>query len=230
MQSNSFTLLLAIWLVFQISACSVRSVPQDSSKIKSQVIKSEGQNQAQTLEDEKISTQKRLLVYNAYLDLVARQPDTLKASFFAIAEKYDGYVLKFSNDIAILKVKNEYLENSMQAIAQLGKLKRRQVVGEDITENYLDYKIRLENAEKIRARYLALLEKAQNIAEIMQVEKELARINTEIDLLKGKLNLWDNQISYATVQVNIQRKVQPSVLGYVFIGVYEGVKRLFVWN
>jgi hypothetical protein len=224
MQSNFIFLLL---LAIGFSACSVRNTPSQS---KTSTQQSEAFTKEQVLDNEKVSQKDRLLVYNAYLDLVAKQPDTLKSTFFALAEKYEGYVQKFSNEIAILKIKTESLEAVIQEIGKLGKLKRRQIVGDDVTESYLDYKIRLENAEKIRARYLSLLEKAQTIDEIIAVEKELARINTDIDLLKGKINLLDNQIAYATIQVNIQRKVQPSVLGYVFIGVYEGVKRLFVWN
>jgi hypothetical protein len=226
MQRNFVFLLLAL---IGLAACSARHTPSSSqAKVRSQ--QSEAFIKSETLDNEKFSKKDRLLVYNAYLDLVAKQPDTLKTTFFALAEKYEGYVQKFSNEIAILKIKAEFLEKSISEIAQLGKLKRRQIVGDDVTENYLDYKIRLENAEKIRNRYLSLLEKTQTIDEIIHVEKELARINTDIDLLKGKIALLDNQIAYATIQVNIQRKVQPSVLGYVFIGVYEGVKRLFVWN
>lgn len=221
MQNKILTPLLLLGF-FLFSACSERTLPKK--------VYERNQATEKTLNDEQVTIQNRLLIYNAELDLVAKQPDTLKAIFFQIAEKYEGYVQKFSNDIAILKIKSEFLENSINDIAQLGKLKRKQIVGDDVTEGYLDLKIRLENAEKIRNRYLALLDKAQNVEEILKVEKELERINTEIDLLKGKINLMDNQIAYATIQVNIQKKIQPSVLGYVFIGLYEGVKRLFVWN
>jgi hypothetical protein len=224
MQRNFIFLLLAL---IGLGACSARHTP---STLESKAQASETFMKSEAFDKEEFSKKDRLLVYHANLDLVAKQPDTLKTTFFALAEKYEGYVQKFSNEMAILKIKTAFLENSIQEIAQLGKLKRRQIVGDDVTENYLDYKIRLENAEKIRNRYLSLLEKAQTIDEIIKVEKELARINTDIDLLKGKIGLLDNQIAYATIQVNIQRKIQPSVLGYVFIGLYEGVKRLFVWN
>jgi hypothetical protein len=178
----------------------------------------------------KVPKPEQKLIYRAYLEMVVKKADTLKTYFFDISEKYEGYVQQFSNHQAVLKIKNQYLDQAILDISKLGKLKDKNIVASDVTEEYLDYQIRLDNAEQVRKRYVSLLDKAKDVNEIILVEKELARISQEIDLIKGKLKLLDNQITYATLTVNLREKVKPGALGYAFVGLYEGIKWLFVWK
>jgi len=101
-------------------------------------------------------------------------------------------------------------------------------LGEDVTEEYRDLEIRLDSAEKTRKRYLELLNKAEKVDEILKIERELERLNGEIDLLKGKINRLTHLAQYATITVQTSNGVKKGVLGYAFYGVYSGVKWLFV--
>jgi hypothetical protein len=85
-------------------------------------------------------------------------------------------------------VKSEHLNDAIKEISELGKVQGKSLSGQDVTEEYLDFQIRLENAEKSRERYLELLAKAENVEAALKVEKELERLNGTIDLLKGKMN------------------------------------------
>ncbi|MBU1718111.1 MAG: DUF4349 domain-containing protein, partial [Bacteroidetes bacterium] len=93
-----------------------------------------------------------------------------------------------------------------------------------------DLNIRLENAEKARNRYLELLKLAATVEETLKVEKELERLNTEIDLLKGKLNRYSHLVDFSTIDVYVKQRKQPGPLGYIIKYLYKGVKFLFVIN
>jgi hypothetical protein len=99
-----------------------------------------------------------------------------------------------------------------------------------VTDQYADFSIRLENAEKARMRYLELLEKAENVQSALLVEKELERLNETIELLKGQMNRIDHLAAYSTITVYLTEKKKPGVLGYIGIGLYKSVKGLFVRN
>lgn len=99
-----------------------------------------------------------------------------------------------------------------------------------MTEDYLDFKIRLENAEKSRERYLELLSQAENVEAALKVEKELERLNASIDILKGKMNRIDHLSEFSTITVNLKEKKKPGPLGYIGIGLYRSVMWLFVRN
>jgi hypothetical protein len=62
----------------------------------------------------------------------------------------------------------------------------------------------------------------------LKVEKELERLNTELDLLQGKIDRLDHLVDYATIEVNYEKGKKTGVIGYVLVGVFKAVKWLFV--
>lgn len=131
---------------------------------------------------------------------------------------------------AVIRVKSDQLNEAITTIEQLGKLTNKNVSGQDVTNEYRDYKIRLENAQKARNRYLELLKIAENVEATLKVEKELERLNNTIDLLKGKMNRIDHLDQFSTITINLKEKKNPGILGYVGLGLYHAVKWLFVRN
>lgn len=172
----------------------------------------------------------RKMIYDADITVIVKKPDTTNIQIVKIAKKYDGYVLNSGSTYTTIRVKADSLYYALAEIAGLGKVKNKNVFAEDITEEYANLNIRLENAQKARTRYLELLEKAANVDETLAVEKELERLNTDIDLLEGKINKLDHLEEYSTITVYVQKKVKPGPVGFVFKYLYKGVRYLFVWD
>lgn len=170
----------------------------------------------------------KYMTYNASVELLCKNPDNVRNQLPSIAEKYQGYVSQIDNESAIIKVKSDNLNNALDEISLLGKVIDKNIEANDITNQYLDVNIRLENYEKSRNRYLELLAKAQTVEEILQVEKELERLNGEIELLKSEIERFDQDIKYSTISVYYDKKAKPGILGYVFKGLYKGIRWLFV--
>jgi hypothetical protein len=172
----------------------------------------------------------RMILYNASLTLSSKKPDTVAKKVIDIAKKYEGYMLNSGSYSTTIRVKADKLKIAMAEIELLGKVKSRNIYTEDVTIEYKDLAIRLDNAQKARTRYLELLEKAANVDETLKVEKELERLNTEIDLLNGKITRYDHLEEFSTINVYIQKRKQPGPLGYICIGLYKVVKVLFIVN
>ncbi|NQY11307.1 MAG: DUF4349 domain-containing protein [Flavobacteriales bacterium] len=170
------------------------------------------------------------MIYRASLSLIVENPDSTNVYIEKVAEKYKGYVNKIGTDQTIIRVKSGNLDAAVKDISELGKVERKTKTGEDVTEDYLDFKIRLENAEMARKRYLELLKKAENVETALKVEKELERLNETIDLIKGKMNRINNLAEYSTIVINLKEKKKPGIIGYIGIGLYHSVKWLFVRN
>ena len=170
----------------------------------------------------------RKILYNANLTLIIETPDSTNSHIQAIAKRYGGYVNEIGTYRSIIRVESKALDAAIEEISQLGRLDRKSIRGQDVTEAYLDYQIRLDNAQQARSRYLSLLDQAATVDEILKVEKELERLNETIDLLKGKMNRIDHLDTYATITINLRERKKPGVLGYIGLGLYRGVKWLFV--
>lgn len=175
-------------------------------------------------------TPDRKIIYDANITIIVKKPDTANIYVVKIAKKYKGYVLNSASYYTTIRVKADSLHLALKELAMLGKVKNKNIFAEDITEQYANLGIRLENAQKARTRYLELLAKAATVEETLKVEKELERLNTEIDLLEGKMNRLKHLEEFSTITVTFQKKVKLGPLGFVFKYLYKGVKVLFVWS
>jgi cell division protein ZapA (FtsZ GTPase activity inhibitor) len=172
----------------------------------------------------------RMVIYNAALSITVTLPDSTNARLTDIANKYDGYVVTIGNHKSTIRVKSNQLKLAVDDISKLGKITYKRISGEDVTDRYVDFQIRLENAKKARERYLELLEKAENVEAALKVEKELERLNGEIDSLEGRLKQLMHLSDYSTITISIEEKRKLGVLGYIGVGLYKGVRWLFVRN
>lgn len=173
---------------------------------------------------------KRKIITSVNLTLQVENADSVNQQISALLEQTDGYVSIMGTKRTVIRVDSSQLEIILTKLSSLGKVTAKNTYGKDVTDDYRDYEIRLENAEKSRIRYLELLKKADNVQEILLIEKELERLNETIDLLKGNLKRLSHLSEYATITIDIEVKKKPGLIGYVFVGAYKSVRWLFVRN
>jgi hypothetical protein len=184
----------------------------------------------QISESDTFTDPQKKVLFSANLYLTVENPDAANIDIEKIAKNYKGYAKETGTYRTIIRVESKHLKNAIKDISELGKLRRKSINGQDVTESYLDYQIRLENAEKSRKKYLELLAKAENVATTLQVEKELERISEKIDLLKGKMKRINHLSDFSTITIYLKEKKKPGILGYIGVGLYRSVKWLFVRN
>jgi hypothetical protein len=172
----------------------------------------------------------RLVISSASIHIEAVHEDTVRARVVGLAEKYKGYVLYSGESRTTIRVPATRFYDAIAEIETFGKVTGKDISGQDVTDEYQDLNTRLDNAEKTRLRYLALLDKAENVNEMLSIERELERINGQIESLKGKLARMSEQVEYSSITVSTLKAIRPGPIGYVFYGLYKGVSWLFVWQ
>lgn len=91
--------------------------------------------------------------------------------------------------------------NQLRANPLVVDVEREHVQSQDVTEEYLDLDARLRNLRATEQRYLALLERAQTIDEILRVEQELARVRYEIEQVTGRKQYLERHVAYAQATI-----------------------------
>ena len=170
----------------------------------------------------------KMLVYNANMGITVKNSDTTISQITRIAAEQKGYVVSKSNYRITIRIESEKLDGTIAQVSKLGKLTSKSVSTTDVSDNYADIKIRLDNAEKARTRYLELLAKAENVEAALKVEKELERLNTEIDQLRGQMIKMEHDVRFSTLTVSVNQKQKLGPLGYLFVGIGKGIGWLFV--
>lgn len=154
----------------------------------------------------------RKIVFAGQLQLQVPDPDAAEKEVRGIVEQAKGWVHKADGKVFTLRVPAASFQDVMERLSGIGKVIDRKMSGADVTEEFHDLNIRIENAEKVRRRLLELLDKAKDVAEALQVERELARLSEEIERMKGKLKLMSEQIAHSTIVVALHHTVPAACM------------------
>lgn len=93
--------------------------------------------------------------------------------------------------------------NQVRTSPLVVKVEREQLQSQDVTEEYLDLDARLRNLQATEQRYLALLDRASTIEEILRVEQELSRVRYEIEQVTGRKQYLERHIAYAQATITL---------------------------
>jgi hypothetical protein len=150
--------------------------------------------QTDDLEEKSYEIKKLIKSYNAYITNEYKDKYTNKIEQrFEVkipADKFDDFVVE------------------VEKIA--GKVESRSINSEDITDQYIDTESRLKNKKKLEERYLELLDKAKNINEILQIERELNNIRSDIESAEALLQSYDKRVAYSTLNIDIYKEISTS--------------------
>ncbi len=120
------------------------------------------------------------------------------------------------------------LDRVMDSIANLGSEERRSVSAADVTEQYTDLETRLRNNLALRDRLQELLQRASDIEDVLAIEKELNRIQSEIETTQAQFNRIKSEVELSALSINLQRKRVLGPLGYIGYGFWWAFSKLFI--
>jgi len=172
----------------------------------------------------------RMIAYTVNIQISVNNVEETRKTLTEKIKNLDGFITRESNNQITSRIPVEHMEEFLGITRTLGKVESETKTGVDITDQYRDDVIRLENLRNLRSRYLELLQIAETVADLLSIEKELERVNTEIEIMEGRIQYAQMSVAYSNITVRFSERVRPGPLGLIFYGLYLGIKWLFVWN
>ncbi|NUO49092.1 MAG: DUF4349 domain-containing protein [Polyangiaceae bacterium] len=166
---------------------------------------------AKTAPGERAKTPQALVVFTGDLSLSVaedRVAGALDAAVLA-AEEAGGHLAGRGNDFVKVKVPSASFRESMTKMEKIGEVTNRSVTADDVTAEFKDLEVRLENLKATRKRIEEFMARAQNLNELFVVEKELERVTTEIDVIQGRLRFLRESTSFSVITVRAVAKPKP---------------------
>jgi len=155
----------------------------------------------------------QMLVFNGALSLMV-EPDGIPDSIDAAVDqavRAGGYIAQQTDTTLTLRVPSRRFRKVMHQIEGLGEVRSRSVQTIDVSEEFHDLRVRLDNLQATRTRIQKLLGQAKGLTEILTVEKELERVGAEIDRIQGRLRFLSSQAAFSTVTITfaeLPREIQ----------------------
>jgi len=160
-----------------------------------------------------VTVPERMVIYNGYISLETDDIQGNIAKIRSLAESYDGYVAGSSHsenyaEIMIRVPKDEF-QRAIKEIETFGKVLEERTSSDDVTEQYVDLKARLENSLRQEKRLSEILQMAKTVDEVLNVERELERVRGEIESLQGEINYLERNVAMAIITIYLSEPPPP---------------------
>jgi hypothetical protein len=154
--------------------------------------------------DEAPARAQPLLIYTASFNLAVFEAVAAIDAIEEMARKRGGYLVQRADNSIIVRVPAPQFHDAVSEVGALGDVLHREVTVQDVTAEFRDLELRLRNLYAVRDRVEKLLAQTKNVNEALEVERELERITTAIEQMKGRLKYLSELIAFSTIQVSFQ--------------------------
>ncbi len=148
----------------------------------------------------------RMVIYNVTLQLEVGRLRPAISRIEQIAQAAGGFVVGSNvaeNQATVtIRVPATELNRTLEQLRTVGtKVKAEQLSSRDITEEHSDLSAQLRNLQAVEAQYLALLQQARTVDEILKVRQRLDEVRAQVERLQGRLEYLRRQSELAAVTI-----------------------------
>ena len=201
-------------------------------------------NKAEALTPEQNNYTKKI-IKNTDVTIEVKKIDEDFKKIAEWVEKNGGY--EFSRSISaneqnkhinvVYKINPDKLNSFMKFLGETGALLNSNIYSNDITDQYYDSAVRLENLKKGRDQLFEIQKKAITVDSLLKVQGELTRITGELESLEGRIKMWDKMVAESTVNLYISEQSAPIKINRditwnfsSFSDITKTMKNGFVWT
>ena len=103
-----------------------------------------------------------------------------------------------------VRVPAEQLDSFVEDVSGMTNVVSSSRYVEDITLSYTDTEGRVKALKTEEARLLELMEQAQTMSDLLEIEERLTEVRYQLENYTSTLRLYDNQVDYATLDLTLR--------------------------
>lgn len=156
--------------------------------------------------------QNRKIIREATIQLEAEDVTTALNQATALSVRVGGYTMgstswqeaedrqfaSFSFAVPVTR-----FEEAVEQARRLGKVTSENITSQDVTAQFVDVEARINNLEATAERVRGFLADAQDLKYILEVNRELSRIEGDLESLKGQQNVLKQRTSFSRIYLDI---------------------------
>ena len=154
----------------------------------------------------------RKLVKNGSLSLRVDDVDAAAARLKVAVDSLGGYVASergedYGTERRYLTLRipaPAFGATVARAVATAAEVLHREITVEDKTAEYVDVDARLTTQRVLAARLRELVTRTGEVKDLIEVERELARVTGEIERYEARLRTIDRDAAFATLEVSLE--------------------------
>lgn len=167
----------------------------------------------------------RLVIRNADLSIVVKDPEASMTVITALATKLGGFVVSSnlyqsytSNGVpvpeasVVIRVPAEKLDEALETIkADAVEVQSENQSGQDVTSQYVDLGSQLKNLEAAESQLMEIMQKAEKTEDVLNVFNQLTSIRGQIESIKGQMKYYEESAALSAISVRLvaEETVKP---------------------
>jgi hypothetical protein len=161
------------------------------------------------------------IVRTAVLRLIAGNFDRIRPAIDRILQDVGGFAGTLTASdrperprsiSGTLRIPSSRFEEALVELRQLGRVTEESQNAEDVTAVVADLGARLSNARVTEKRLTEVLQRRTgDVRDVLEVEREIARVRAEIEQMEAQRKQLDSRIEYATVTLEVSEQRAAAV-------------------
>lgn len=122
-------------------------------------------------------------------------------------DKSGAYSTDYSTQLrafVTVRVPNAKFNGFVADVAKLGKVLFQAQNTDDVTQQHIDMRARLDNMKAEQARLRELFDRATKVSDLLAIEQELSRVQGEIESMQAQIAYLEDQAALATVTIELK--------------------------
>jgi len=189
------------------------------------------------------SASTRKIIYTANVSLQTKEFDAGIAIVEEMSGRYQGFIqssfvqgtslhdysgrLHARNASYTVRVPEDKMRVFLAELEEHFNVNSKNIYTDDITASYFDLKSRLDSLAVQRERLMEILVRSEDVEYLLKVERELARVVYEIEVLTSSINRMDDAVSFSTVNLFIEEVVEYTEIQPIHASFGERISRAF---
>ncbi len=162
-----------------------------------------------------VSAQQRIIIRDVSMDLVVSNVIGAIDRVSMVAQEFGGWTVSsdrssiHAGSVAI-RVPAQELDVAVVDIRSLAiRVERESSTSQDLTDEYVDTNSRLRSLQATEEALLGLLNRAVDVEDALDVQRELLELQKEIESMKGRINFLEESSAFSLINVHLTLAPRP---------------------
>lgn len=253
---KSVCMMLVLILLLSLSACGSNSgATAGDSYYRNEAPESAAGIVTESGSTAEVLPENRKLIKTVTINAETEALDTLLSQLDGKIAELGGYVeardvhngsayaqRRYRNANLTVRIPADTLDSFVSHVSGASNVVSSKETVEDVTLQYVDTESRVAALETEQARLMTLLEQAESLQDILEIEARLTDVRYELESYASRLRTLENQVSYATVHLYISEVQEYTPVeeetvwqriagGFIdsLEGIGDGAVELLVW-
>jgi hypothetical protein len=161
--------------------------------------------------------QERLVIENADLAIVVKDPKARMAELNKLANEFGGYVVSSNmyqtytstgkevpEATIVIRVDSKRLDEALKKVKEGAvDIQYENRSGQDVTSAYVDLQSQLKAKEAAEKKLLEILDKAEKAEDVLAIYLQIQTVQTQIEQLKGQIKYYEESAALSSISVRL---------------------------